>query len=86
MAILSKEAAKFVADSVEEYVNLLELCIIINGPSAETFQNSIKHVRKTIKKIRKGKEEDVFDLEVLAEYRDMFESAAARKQAGDSFG
>lgn len=47
------------ADSMEEYVDVIERYVIIEGVTEEEKKQYIKTIRKAIKKIRKGDYEDV---------------------------
>lgn len=47
------------ADSMEEYVNVIERYVIIDGITEDEKKKYIKTIRKAIKKIRKGEYEDV---------------------------
>lgn len=49
------------ADNLENYLATTEDYIIIKGLTKEEHDRAVKKVRKLIKKLRKGKGEDVFD-------------------------
>lgn len=51
------------ANNLEEYLDLVENYIIIDGISEEEYKDAVKTVKKLIKKLRKGKGDEVFDKE-----------------------
>lgn len=75
MAMLSREAKNYIADSLDNYVTIMDTCILRSINDEEKFNKACKKVRKLIKQLRKGKE-DAFRLEVLDEHRDEIEEAA----------
>lgn len=56
------------ADNLENYLSIVDRYIIIEGLSKEEYDDAVKTVKKLIKKLRKGKGDDVFDEE---RYRDL---------------
>lgn len=75
MSMLSREAKNYIADSLENYVDLMDTCILRSINDEEKFNKACKKVRKVIKRLRKGKE-DMFRLDVLDDHRDEIEEAA----------
>ena len=61
------------ADSLESYLDIITSYVIIEGITKDEYDESVKTVRKLIKKLRKGKGDEVFDneryLEALKENR-----------------
>ena len=61
------------ADSLESYLDIITSYVIIEGITKDEYDESVKTVRKLIKKLRKGKGDEVFDkeryLEALKEDR-----------------
>lgn len=60
---ITREGMNIIADSLETYLDLYESTFIIPKHLAgqeKTIKESIEIVRKLIKKLRKGKAEDVF--------------------------
>ena len=51
------------ANSIEDYLDSIEKFLIYPGMTEEEFTENQKLCRKLIKKLRKGKGEDVFDRE-----------------------
>ena len=49
------------ADNLENYLSIVDRYIIIEGLSKEEYDDAVKTVKKLIKKLRKGKGDDVFD-------------------------
>lgn len=74
--MLSQKALDYIADTLEEYVDLLELCILVDSATSEDFDKSVKKIRKTIKKLREGKTEGILDPKMVALYRDHLENEA----------
>ena len=56
------------ADSMEEYVNVIERYVIIEGITEDEKKEYIKTIRKAIKKIRKGEYEDVISKKRYREF------------------
>lgn len=56
------------ADNLENYLSIVDRYIIIEELSKEEYDDAVKTVKKLIKKLRKGKGDDVFDEE---RYRDL---------------
>ena len=75
MAMLKKKKKNYIADVLENYVDLMDTCILKSINDEEKFMKGCKKVRKAIKKLRKGKEDDL-RLDVLDEYREEIEEAA----------
>lgn len=50
----SKSNMKLMADAIENYVDVLEEYIIVDGITEEEYKDAIKTVRKLIKKLRDG--------------------------------
>lgn len=80
--MLSQKALNYIASTLEEYVDLVELCILNDSASSEDFEKSMKKIRKTIKKLREGKTEGILNPEKVAIYRDLLENEA---KGGNSF-
>ena len=61
------------ADSLEAYLDIITSYVIIEGITKDEYDESVKTVKKLIKKLRKGKGDEVFDkeryLEALRENR-----------------
>lgn len=61
------------ADSLEAYLDIITNYVIIEGITKDEYDESVKTVKKLIKKLRKGKGDEVFDkeryLEALRENR-----------------
>ena len=61
----------YIADSLESYLDIITSYVIIEGITEEEYEDAVKTVKKLIKKLRKGKGDDVFDkeryLEVMRE-------------------
>lgn len=79
--MLSQEALDYIADTLEEYVDLVELCIIVDTTGSEEYEKSIKKLKKTIEKLRKGKTEGILDYKMVAMYRDHLESEARQRRS-----
>lgn len=56
-----KKLMNRMADDLENYIDIIESYIIIEGITEEEYEESLKTVRKLIKKLRKGKGDEVFD-------------------------
>lgn len=74
--MLSQRGLDYIADSLEEYVDLVELCILVPATSSEDFDKSVKKVRKVIKKLREGKTEGILDPKEVATFKDCIENEA----------
>ena len=74
--MLSQKALDYIADTLEEYVDLVELCILVDSANSEEFDKSMKKIRKTIKKLREGKTEGILNPEKVAMYRELLENEA----------
>lgn len=55
------------ADSLESYLDIITSYVIIEGITKDEYDESVKTVRKLIKKLRKGKGDEVFDKERYSE-------------------
>ena len=78
--MLSKNVKRYIADSLEEFINLLDFLIIVDSVSKEEYDQSVKAAKKVIKKLKKGKGDNLFDPEMASLYSDMREQEA--KQYG----
>lgn len=58
-----KKLMNNMADDLENYLDIIDSYIIIEGITEEEYEESMKTVRKLIKKLRKGKGDEVFDKE-----------------------
>lgn len=62
-----------IADSLEAYLDIVTSYVIIEGITKDEYDGSVKTIKKLIKKLRKGKGDEVFDkeryLEALRENR-----------------
>ena len=56
-----KKLMNRMADDLENYIDIIESYIIIEGITEEEYEESLKTVRKLIKKLRKGMGDEVFD-------------------------
>ena len=56
------------ADSIEEYLNILERFAIITNLTPERYKKAVKKCRKLVKLLREGKGEKVYDRERYDEY------------------
>ena len=74
--MLSQKALDYIADTLEEYADLTELCILNDSASSEDFDKAMKKIRKTIKKLREGKTEGILNPEKVAMYRELLENEA----------
>ena len=61
--VYDKKMMKRMADDLECYLDIIENYLIIDGLSKEEYDKSTKTVKKLIKKLRKGKGDEVFDKE-----------------------
>ena len=66
-----KKLMKKMADNLENYIDIIDRYVIIEGITQETYDHSMKKVKKLIKKLRQGKGDEVFDRE---RYIEMLES------------
>ena len=71
MAKYDQKTMDCIADSLESYRDIITSYVIIEGITEEEYEDAVKTVKKLIKKLRKGKGDDVFDkeryLEVMRE-------------------
>ena len=65
-----KKLMKSMAENLENYLDLIENYIIIKGLTKDEYDNAVKTVRKLIKKLKKGKGDDVFDEERFLELKE----------------
>lgn len=65
-----KKLMKKMADNLENYLNIINRYVIIEGISKEEYDASVKKVKKLIKKLRKGEGDDVFNKERYIELRE----------------
>ena len=54
---------KSMADNLENYLNIIDNYVIIEGITKEEYDDAVKKIKKLIKKLRKGKGDEVFDKE-----------------------
>ena len=59
------------AENLENYLDIIDNYVIIEGLSKEDYGQAVKTVKKLIKKLKKGKGDEVFDRE---RYIDLLES------------
>jgi hypothetical protein len=59
------------AENLENYLDIIDNYVIIEGLSKEDYDQAVKTVKKLIKKLKKGKGDEVFDRE---RYIDLLES------------
>lgn len=52
-----------IAGCIEEYLDIVEAYIIIDGITEEEYTRALKGCRKLVKKLRKGEGEKVFNME-----------------------
>ena len=74
--MLSQKALDYIADTLEEYADLTELCSLNESASSEDFDKAMKKIRKTIKNLREGKTEGILNPEKVAMYREFLENEA----------
>lgn len=58
-----QELMNKMANDLENYIELIDSYVIIEGITKEEYDESIKTVKKLIKKLKKGKGDEVFDKE-----------------------
>ena len=58
-----KKLMKSMADNLENYLNIIDNYVIIEGITKEEYDDAVKKIKKLIKKLRKGKGDEVFDKE-----------------------
>lgn len=58
-----KKMMKRMAEDLENYLEIIENYVIIDGLSKEEYDDAVKTVKKLIKKLKKGKGDEVFDKE-----------------------
>ena len=64
-----KEMMDRMADDFEEYLELVDEYLIIDGLSEEEYNKAKKKVKKLIKHLRKGNGDKVFDKKKYMEYK-----------------
>lgn len=79
--MLTQDALNYIADTIEDYVDLVDLCIIIDTAGSEDYEKSMKKLKKAIKKLREGKTDGILDPKMVAMYRDNLESAAIQRRS-----
>ena len=52
-----------IANDLENYLDIIDSYVIIEGITKDEYENAKNTVKKLIKKLRKGKGDDVFDKE-----------------------
>ena len=71
MAKYDQKKLDYIADSLEAYLDISTSYVIIEGITEEEYEDAVKTVKKLIKKLRKGKGDEVFNheryLEVMRE-------------------
>ena len=58
-----KELMKKMANNLEQYLELIQNYVIIEGLTKEEYDDAIKTTKKLIKKLKKGKGDKVFNKE-----------------------
>ena len=58
-----KKLMKSMADNLENYLDIIDNYVIIEGITKDEYDDAMKTVKKLIKKLRKGKGDEVFDKE-----------------------
>lgn len=66
---ITQEQCNDIADHLEAFIDNMNL-FILEGRRQKDIEHSEKVIRKTIKNLRKGKLDKVFDLGRLEEYND----------------
>lgn len=56
-----KKLMNDMADNLENYLEIIDNYVIIEGITKEEYDDSVKVVKKLIKKLRKGKGDEVFN-------------------------
>lgn len=67
-----KQAQEY-ADSLEQYLDQIQTKMILYGVTKEEQKEAEKTVRKLIKKLRKGKLDEVYDMDRYMEYMETYE-------------
>ena len=67
-----KQAQEY-ADSLEQYLDQIQTKMILYGVTKEEQKEAEKTVRKLIKKLRKGKLDEVYDMDRYTEYMETYE-------------
>lgn len=63
-----KEEMKKMADSLEDYLDIVDTFEILEGMSEEAYKKSKKDIEKLIKLLRKGRASEAFDKERLEDF------------------
>lgn len=58
------------ADNLEQYLYIIENYVIIEGLTKEEYDESVKNTKKLIKKLRKGKGDNVFERDRYIEIKE----------------
>ena len=77
--MLSKQALNMIADNLEEYLNILSTCIILDISHSKSYDKAVSKVEKAISKLRKGKWEGILDPEYVESYKDLLELELKRR-------
>lgn len=64
MGVLSQEVCDYIANDLEQYLTVHQMCIIIEGCSEKKYKKAVEKVEETIKKLRKGKTKKCVDPEM----------------------
>ncbi len=65
---IKKSKLTEMADQIEEFVEFTDKFLFIEGVTDEEYKKIMKHIRKAVKRLRKGEElEKVFDVEKIEE-------------------
>lgn len=73
---LSERALNYIADSIQGYVDLVQISMILNDVTPEEYDKAMKTIKKTVKKLKKGDTKGIFDNEVLSHFADRIEIEA----------
>lgn len=57
----NKKYMDSLADNLENYLNIIDRYVIIEGLPKEEYEKNVKTIKKLIKKLRKGKGDEVFN-------------------------
>lgn len=66
--IYDQKTNEDIADSLEKYSDEVKRFIIPDGKSAKKVKKALKVIKKTVKKLREGKADEVFDEDAYLEY------------------
>lgn len=64
-----KEEMRKMADDFEQYLDIVDKFLIIEGLSKEEYKDAKKKIKKLIKHLRDGKGDKVFNKEKYIEYK-----------------